>query len=622
MNLYHIKKQNILSIETKKPKIIYVDLNNTMSLGDLLFIICNGFALSYDYNMAVRFINNNTQYNMIKSLEYENLPTQYTTITEPREYFYNKIFINNNNHNLIKGKYHSYKYFYHHIDRIKKILFSRINELVINSIESFKNVSEDKKIILVYINNDTLIRESYYAKALNKFFLINNKNDYKIFIFTENININNWQVFKNYNCKYYNGNEEKLFLLMIQCDHFIITNSSLPLLAYYFRNNMNATITFPPIWVDDIFNYNDMILDENNHISIINKLNNTHIINLEERIDRKINSLNQVKKISYNPKIFKAHKNKEGRLGCSLSHIDLLLKAIELNLPYIVICEDDIQIENEHYVLYCIDEIMNNYEWDVICLGGYINDININRFINKLKESVTTTIYIVNKNYYTKLLDNFVEGKDLLAANFDLIENNLDVYWIKLQSDNWYTTNKKYIYQRIDFSDIGNTYNNSKDRFNLAITNFINNKIIPLDYLYDIPIFNINNIKEVENIHPFFLNYKTIIINIKCIMINKEFIKYSLDLLKDNEYDLIKLQSTYNEKTFDNKISNDMIYTKLIISKINYNNIAFLLNNYSLKKIIIKNNNLKMGKLIKPIFLGENDKLWLEYYNNINNNII
>jgi hypothetical protein len=49
---------------------------------------------------------------------------------------------------------------------------------------------------------------------------------------------------------------------MIMCDHFIITNSTLPLFAYYFRNNKDATITFPPIWVDDIFNYNDMIQDE------------------------------------------------------------------------------------------------------------------------------------------------------------------------------------------------------------------------------------------------------------------------------------------------------------------------------------------------------------------------
>jgi GR25 family glycosyltransferase involved in LPS biosynthesis len=615
MNLYHIKNHNNASLESRKQKCIYINLNNSTSLGDMLFMIANGISLTIEYNMLLKLINNSSTLNIIKLLDHENEPTLFQTITEPREYFYNKIIISNKSNFLIKGHFHSYKYFYHHIDTIKSTLFSKIQDLITLSIDNFKNLSDNKKIVLVYINNDTLIKESYYNIALIKFFLNKNKDDYKIFIFTENININNWTAFKNYNCSYYSGNEEKLFLLMIQCEHFIITNSTLPLIAYYFRNNKDATITFPPIWVDDIFNYNDMIIDEKLHISIINKLNNTHIINLPERLDRRYSSLEQVKKIAYNPKIFRAHKNEHGHLGCSISHIDALIRAKELNLPYIVICEDDIHIENEHYILYVINEIMENYDWNVIMLGGYVDDININRFINKIKTCCCATFYIVNKNYYNTLLDNFKESKKLLTNDMTIYKYQIDVYWFKLQTDKWYITNKKYIYQNIDFSDIDKNLKDHIGKFNVSITDIINGKIIPLEYLDDIPIFVLSNIKDVYNIHPFFFNYKNIIININCIRINRQFIKYSLDLLKNNEYDLLKLQTNYNERLLNDEKLVDKIYVKLINNKIIYNNTAILLGNNSIKKIINNNFNLLAGLLLRPIFLSGNDKAWLDYYN-------
>jgi hypothetical protein len=615
MNLYHIKKHNDFSFKNREKNNIYLDLNNITNLGDLLFIISNGLSLSYEYNMSLKVINNNSEYNIIKYMKAIKLGDKVskidTVISEPREYFFNKIIINNTMNYLIKGKYISYKYFHDNIDKIKKYLFENITELIIQSNDTFIKLRQNKKVILVYINKDTLIKDSYYNNALNKFFLTNNKEEYKILIFTENININNWTAFKNYNCEYLNGNEEKLFLLMIQCDHFIITNSTLPLYAYYFRNNIDATITFPPIWVDGMFNYNDMIPNDNLHISIINKLNNTHIINIENRIDKKLLSLEQVGKISYNPKIFKAHVNENRQIGRTLSHIDLLLKATEINLPYIVICEDNILVENEYYLLYVINEIMANYEWDIILFDNTNNTnvININNFINKIHKCSTTLFYIVNKHYYNKLLDNFVEGRNLLVKD-SYCEHNIDIYWIKLQNDNWFTSKNIYISKTMDLNLMPV----------IDKRNIIDNFIIPLDYLDDIPIFNLDKFKDIYNIHPLFFNYKNIIINIKCIMINKNFIKYSLDILKKSEYNFIKLQSTYNKKTFSDKIKNELIYTKLKITKINYNNIAFLLNNNSIKKIINNNFNLKMGKLIKPIFLTENDKLWLDYYNiNYNN---
>jgi hypothetical protein len=168
MNIYHIKNHNNASSESRKQKCIYINLNNSTSLGDMLFMIANGISLTIEYNMLLKLINNSSTLNIIKLLDHENEPTLFQTITEPREYFYNKIIISNKSNFLIKGHFHSYKYFYHHIDTIKSTLFSKIQDLITLSIDNFKNLSDNKKIVLVYINNDTLIKESYYKIALIK----------------------------------------------------------------------------------------------------------------------------------------------------------------------------------------------------------------------------------------------------------------------------------------------------------------------------------------------------------------------------------------------------------------------------------------------------------------------
>ena len=184
-------------------------------------------------------------------------------------------------------------------------------------------------------------------------------------------------------------------------DHYIIANSSLSLISYYFRFNKNATITMPPIWCNGTFNYEDMIPEKNLHISVIEKLKNTYIINLDYRVDRRYSSLNEVNKISDDPIIFNAIKNKRGAFGCTQSHIAVLKNAIDLNLDYVVILEDDIKILNETYILNAINEIIKNEKWDVILFAGIIyNDTEYKKYYNKINDAQTATGYIVNNKYF------------------------------------------------------------------------------------------------------------------------------------------------------------------------------------------------------------------------------
>jgi len=575
MNLYHIKTKNYYTIKNRPKNTIHIDMDNMKNLGDILSILICCISLSYEYDLPLKITNNNTNYNILNSIDSQPLPNVYNILSEPDESYHKIILVDTINY-LIKGKYLSYKYSCDYFSSIKKLLFEPINNMIVEAENTFNKNSDNKKIVMVHINKNS--KEPYYIAALNKFFSDKNKDDYKLFIFVENIN--GFPIFKDYNYSIFSGNEEKIFLIMICCEHFIISNSSISLMAYYFRNNKMATITIPPIWNDS----NDLIPSEELHLTIISKLNNTHIISQLNKI-----LIEDVKKISYNPKICNKYVHDNPNMSILMTYIELMLKATESNLPYIVICNDNTIIDKPNNFLYDIENIMAN-KWNVIAIGPNIEQID-----NKIKTLDTPILYIVHKDYYKTLLDIFVEGRDLLINSFQHDEDILPTFWKRIEPDDYYTVNIPLIVVH-------------------------EKEITPYKYLDNIPIFLLKSIRDIHSIHPFFLNYKCIIININCKMIPREFIKYSLTELTKTEYDIIKLQSTYNEKTFNGKISSTVLCSKLLTTKINYNNTAFLLNNNTIKKIINKVPNLIMGKLTIPIFMGLNDKMWLEYYYNINMN--
>lgn len=196
-------------------------------------------------------------------------------------------------------------------------------------------------------------------------------------------------------------------------------------------------------------------------MKIINKkiiLENVYYINLEQRTDRKTHVEKELTELGWNFQRFNAVKAKSGRIGCSMSHLKLLMKAKKENLPYIVIVEDDIQFTNKQKFNSLLKHFLNkNINYDVLLLAGNLRPpvTKIDQNILKISKSFTTTGYIVKNHYYDKMINNIKEGIQNLLKNPLNGYNAIDVYWMKLQSiDNWYILYPRTITQLPDYSDI------------------------------------------------------------------------------------------------------------------------------------------------------------------------
>jgi len=73
------------------------------------------------------------------------------------------------------------------------------------------------------------------------------------------------------------------------------------------------------------------------------EIQHTLYINLEERQDRRIHVEQQLASIGiHTPGRFNAIKMKDGRIGCSMSHLKCLQLAKKNNWEHVLIVEDDI----------------------------------------------------------------------------------------------------------------------------------------------------------------------------------------------------------------------------------------------------------------------------------------
>lgn len=192
---------------------------------------------------------------------------------------------------------------------------------------------------------------------------------------------------------------------------------------------------------------------------------NNHIyINLDKRKDRNERTIKQLKKINITePNRFSAIENEKGIIGCAESHIKVIEYAIEKDLPYLVVFEDDIDIIEPKLLKVKINNLINS-DFDVLMLGGNnFGGKKIDNNLLKVERCYTTTAYIIKKHYYSTWLNNLKEGLDILKRTDDR-QYSLDSHNHILQrKDKWYLLIPICIIQRKGYSDIENKKTDYQD---------------------------------------------------------------------------------------------------------------------------------------------------------------
>ena len=396
------------------------------------------------------------------------------------------------------GYYQSYKYFEGEFKEIINDLdFKTKRENVLKKWNSLnENISLDNLISLHFRIGDykklqdyhPLITLSYYKQAIQTITKRENMDKYNILFFCEENDIDyveekyinelkkvfNMITFTKVNNSF---NDWEQMLLMSLCKHNIIANSSFSwwgaYLSYGFLNDeqiKNKIVCYPDKWfgkklqdkiTSDLFPEN--WIKCNTDIISKYELENVFYINLNERKDRKELVERELNKMNWKYERFDAKRLKDGRAGCSLSHINLIENAKNKKLEYIVIVEDDIQFTNPKFLNEKIKEFINmNMEYDVLLLAGNLRQplIKEKNNIFRIYNSWTTTGYMVKKAYYDTLLKNYKEGfKKLLQFPQTKGIYEIDSYWKSLQmKDKWYMICPRTVTQRPDFSNIENRF--------------------------------------------------------------------------------------------------------------------------------------------------------------------
>jgi GR25 family glycosyltransferase involved in LPS biosynthesis len=161
------------------------------------------------------------------------------------------------------------------------------------------------------------------------------------------------------------------------------------------------------------------------------------------------------------------------KVGCTLSHKNIVQLANERNLENVLIFEDDCVFVDgfKEKVKKCVDEL-KNVEWDIIYFGGEVNNycVNVSENLVKVEDGgvYCTHAYAVNKRFY--------------HAFINMNEHHVDVIDIFLLN---YSTNKRtYILSRellaiqdAIHSDIQNITNNGaefhmKNSWNKFVPNY------------------------------------------------------------------------------------------------------------------------------------------------------
>jgi GR25 family glycosyltransferase involved in LPS biosynthesis len=196
-------------------------------------------------------------------------------------------------------------------------------------------------------------------------------------------------------------------------------------------------------------------------------IDHIYVINLEHRKDRLEQFNENIKDLDIKDRITIINAIYEpdyGALGCSKSHILTLEKFISSEYKNVIIFEDDFRFKNideTKQILGLINNFIYDQEYDVIMFSGNpyweysVIDSEI-PFLKKVIKCRTTSSYLLNKNFASRLLENFKYSCEKLKEDkSNIYEFSLDTYWNILQPQSkWYITEPIIGRQQPGYSDI------------------------------------------------------------------------------------------------------------------------------------------------------------------------
>ena len=205
---------------------------------------------------------------------------------------------------------------------------------------------------------------------------------------------------------------------------------------------------------------------DNNRPTINQKIDAIYYINLNKREDRNKEFLDNFNEIDENRIIrIPAHYYPEnGHVGCLMSHINALSRAIKENLgENILICEDDFTIKDMDYCNRMLDLLFDKFpNWDVVMLGHNtfqsedtgVETPNHEKII-KILDSQTTSGYLIKKRYIPRLLEIYTNDLSNYVKTGEWGNYYVDQSWKVLQpKDKWYSFEPSVGVQRASYSDI------------------------------------------------------------------------------------------------------------------------------------------------------------------------
>jgi GR25 family glycosyltransferase involved in LPS biosynthesis len=208
-----------------------------------------------------------------------------------------------------------------------------------------------------------------------------------------------------------------------------------------------------------------------------NKIDIVYIINLDHRTDRWEHINNELAKtnidISKIHRISAIYEPSIGQLGCSKSHIKTIEEFLNTtdDINNALILEDDFMFDvDQNTVNSAFDAFFSVIpHYDIAMLAGNIKSDEIlekHSFITKVIKTHTTSGYLVNKCFAPVLLNNYLEGAELLEKHRDQdksiwIQYAIDDYMNKIVPNyKWYCFSPKLGKQLPSYSDIEQSYCN------------------------------------------------------------------------------------------------------------------------------------------------------------------